>query len=135
MTSTDRTRTSRTTARRAMGGALAAIGIGHFVAPQGFEAIVPDELPAKRALVYGSGVAEIGLGAALALRPSRRVAWAIVALLVAVFPANVNMAVRDIQIPGAPAVPRWAAWARLPLQAVMIWAVLAVTRPTADDAR
>lgn len=119
-------------ARLAMSGALTAIGIAHFVAPKGFEAIIPEELPAKRALVYGSGVAEVALGVALAVRPTRAVGWATVGLLAAVFPANINMAVRNIQVPGAPAVPQWALWARLPMQGAMAWAALAATRPTSD---
>lgn len=56
---------------------------------------------------------------------------ALTGLLLAVFPANVNQAVNQVTIPGLPTPPRWALWARLPLQAVMIWAVLAGTRPPA----
>lgn len=116
-------------ARFGMSAVLTTVGIAHFVAPEGFDAIIPDELPAPRLLTYASGAAEIGLGAALALRPSRRLGWLIVALLVAVFPANVNQAMRGIQLPGAPELPRAAMWARLPFQALLIWAALAATRP------
>ena len=129
-----RTKAPNRAARAAMSGILTTVGVAHFVVPDGFEAIVPEELPARRALVYGSGVAEIGLGIALALKPTRRVGWAVVALLLAVFPANVNMAVREIDIPDAPPVPRWLLWARLPGQLVMVWAALAATRPVPADA-
>lgn len=116
-------------ARLAMGSLLNVVGTTHFVAPAKFDAIVPEELPAPRFWTYASGVAEVGLGSALLLRPSRRVGWLVVALLVAIFPANINQAVRQVDIPGTPSPPRWALWARLPLQAVMIWAALAATRP------
>lgn len=49
----------------------------------------------------------------------------------AVFPANVNQLVNEVEIPGVPTPPRAALWARLPLQGLMIWAVLAGTRPVA----
>ena len=52
-------------------------------------------------------------------------------LLFAVFPANVNQAVNRVEIPGLPTPPRAALWARLPFQALMIWAVLAGTQPAA----
>ncbi len=117
-------------ARAAMSAVLLGIGAMHFRKPEFFDALIPEELPAKRALTYGSGVAEIGLGAALAVKPSRPVGLAIVALLLAVFPANINQAVRNVQPPGLPPVPRWASIARLPLQAVLIWAALAATRDT-----
>lgn len=115
-------------ARAAMSALLVGVGAMHFREPEFFDALIPEELPAKRALTYGSGVAEIGLGAALAVKPSRNVGRAIVALFIAVFPANINQAVRNVQPPGLPPVPRWASIARLPLQGLLIWAALAATR-------
>jgi uncharacterized membrane protein len=98
----------------------------HFVVPRTYESIVPDYLPAHRALVYASGVAEIvgGLGA---INPrTRRVARKLnIATLLAVFPANLHMALhpdRYEQIPGG----RAALLMRLPGQALFIaWAYAA----------
>jgi len=98
-------------------------GIMHFVIPRAYESIVPDYLPAHREIVYVSGVAEIIGGAAVLHPRTRRIAsaWNIATLL-AVFPANIHMAVhpeRYRTIPGG----RRALLARLPLQAVFIaWA-------------
>lgn len=101
-------------------------GAMHFLRPRFFEAIVPPAIEAqKREVVAISGVAELA-GAALVLHPaSRRLGrWWLLALLIAVFPANVHMAVNPEQIKGLDLrkVPRWALWARLPLQPLaMVW--------------
>ena len=96
-------------------------GLLHFVRPDTYEAIMPDELPAQRELVYASGVAEVvgGLGL-LHPRTRRWAGWWLIATLVAVFPANVHMAVRAERYPQFPPA---ALWARLPLQLVFIAAV------------
>ncbi|MEM6326257.1 MAG: hypothetical protein AAF791_03980 [Bacteroidota bacterium] len=96
-------------------------GIAHFVRPEPFEAIVPPALPAKRSLVYLSGVAEVLGGLGLLFRKTRRAAgWGLLALLVAVFPANVYMATAAERF--AHLAPTWALWARLPLQPLlMLW--------------
>jgi uncharacterized membrane protein len=109
-------------AARTFGPFFVFAGIMHFVIPRTYEAIVPDALPAKRALVYASGVAEIAGGFGVMSARTRRAAslWS-VATLVAVFPANVHMALH----PGRYPVPggRAALLARLPLQALAIaWA-------------
>lgn len=98
-------------------------GVMHFVAPKGFERIVPRGLPSPRGLVYVSGVFEILGGLGLMLPFSQRfAAWGLIALFIAVFPANVNMAVNDLPL-GKTRLPRWAHWVRLPLQGVLIaWA-------------
>jgi uncharacterized membrane protein len=121
-------------ARFGMAAAFTGIGALHFVNPEPFDAIVPDAVPAKRFWVYATGVAEVAGGVALAVRPDRKVGWLLTGLLLLVFPANINQAVQGIQLPGAPELPRWAMWARLPMQAVMIWAVLAGTRPVPGPA-
>lgn len=99
-------------------------GILHFVKPGPYAAIVPDQLPAHRAIVYVSGAAEIAGALALLSRDSSRWAgWWLIALLVAVFPANVNMAVNAERFRSIPEV---LLWVRLPLQGVLIawvWAV------------
>lgn len=93
-------------------------GIMHFVKPGAYEAIVPDALPAHREIVYASGVAEIagGLGV-LPERTARWAGWFLIATLVAVFPANVNMALNPERFR---AVPEALLWLRLPLQAALV---------------
>ena len=103
--------------------AMIAIGIAHFVAPAGFVKIVPAWLPYAYALVIVSGAFEIVLGAGLLLPSTRRLAgFGLIALYVAVFPANVTMAMHQIQ-PEHTTLPVWMFWARLPLQLLLIaWA-------------
>jgi len=107
-------------------------GTMHFVLPKRYEAIMPPYLPRHREAVVVSGVAEIA-GGLMVLHPRTRVLAGIwlVALLAAVFPANVHMAVNPEQVRGLDTdrMPRWALWARLPLQPLMmVWAWRA-TRP------
>ena len=112
--------------RRLFGIFFTAAGILHFVKPHWYEAIMPDYLPAHRELVYASGLAEIagGLGT---LHPRTREAasWWSIATLLAVFPANVHMALNPDdfkQVPGGAA----ALYARLPIQALLVaWAYAA----------
>ena len=101
-------------------------GANHFIDPALYVAMMPDALPWPLELVYVSGVFEILGGLGLILPGTRRLAgWGLVALFVAVFPANLNMAVHHLPFGGRP-VPSWALWARLPLQLVFIaWALWA----------
>ena len=105
-----------------LGLALLFVGAGalHFIHPETFERIVPPALPAPRLLVLLSGAAEVAGGLGLLLPATRRAAaWGLLALLVAVFPANVYM----VQLAGALHIPAWVLWARLPLQPLLLWAV------------
>jgi uncharacterized membrane protein len=103
-------------------------GILHFINADLYLKIMPPYIPWHLAMVYISGVAEIAGGVGL-LVPSLRkpAAWGLVALLIAVFPANVYMAVDRIHVTSRP-IPQALLWARLPLQAVMIWLVLFVRK-------
>lgn len=105
--------------------AMTTVGILHFAKPTGFLRIMPPQLPAPLLLVYLSGVFEVlgGIGVLLA-QPIRRIAaLGLVCLYIAVFPANINMALHHIQLTEGGTMPVWAMWARLPLQAVFIaWA-------------
>ena len=102
---------------------MVVAGVMHFVAPAAYARIVPRWLPAPRALVFVSGVFEILGGVGLLPQVSRTwAAWGLIALFLAVFPANVNMAVNRIGF-GRKPPSAWLLWARLPLQAVLIaWA-------------
>lgn len=104
-------------------------GVNHFIAPDPYVAIMPDALPWHLALVYLSGVAEIAGGLGLILPSTRRLAaWGLIAMLVAIFPANVNMAINHLPL-GGKVAPTWLLWARLPLQAVLIAWAWWYTRP------
>src|SRR4051812_34380654 len=111
--------------QKALAGFFAFAGAMHFVIPRSYEAIMPPTLPRAREAVVLSGLAEIVGGAAVLPRRTRRVArWWLLALLFAVFPANIHMAVNPEQVKGLDLkrVPRWALWARLPLQSLaMVW--------------
>ena len=106
------------------------LGAMHFPHPEPFVRIVPDYLRGPLFLVYASGFCEIGLGALLLPERTRRLAgWGLVALYVAVFPANVYMATEGIQLDPESAMPAWVAWARLPFQLVFIAWALWVSAP------
>lgn len=104
-----------------------AAGVNHFINPAFYVAIMPPYLPAPELLVYVSGFFEIVGGLGVLMRRYRSAAgWGLVALLVAVFPANLHMALHPEQFAS---VPAWVLYARLPLQAVFIaWAYWATRR-------
>lgn len=110
--------------------AMIAIGALHFISPAPFERIVPPWLPAARLLVYLSGVAEIALGAGVLFPRTRRLAaFGLVALYIAVFPANVHMALHHVSLSASePPPPAWALYARLPLQLLLIANALWIAR-------
>lgn len=119
---------------RCLFGALfVAAGANHFANPSFYGGIMPSYLPWHVGLVYLSGLAEIGLGLMLCT-PRFRIAaaWGLVALLVAVFPANLHMAFNPELYPR---VPEIGLWLRLPLQAVLIAWALWYTRPAPAGAR
>ena len=98
------------------------VGVAHFTDPQFFVDIVPPYLPNALALVYISGVAEIAGGLGVLPAATRRMAgWGLLALLVAVYPANIHMALNHEDFEGVSAA---AAWGRLPFQflfAAWVW--------------
>lgn len=109
---------------------LAGMGVLHFVAPKPFDAIVPKELPGDpRAYTYASGVAELGVAATLAAPRTRRFGGLLAALLfIAVFPANIQMAVDWVRSSRIPMVAKVGVVLRLPLQIPLILAGLRVYR-------
>jgi uncharacterized membrane protein len=98
----------------------------HFIRPREYRAIMPDYLPAHRELVAASGVAEIAGGLGVLHPRTRRLAgrW-LVATLIAVFPANVHMALHPERYRG---IPRALLYARLPVQGLFIAWALRATR-------
>jgi uncharacterized membrane protein len=98
-----------------------AAGIGHFLSPSLFVKIMPSFVPQALVLpvVHVSGVLEILLGIMLIFPATSSIAaWGLMALLIAVFPANINLALNPGLTPG---FPGWLHWARLPLQPALIW--------------
>jgi uncharacterized membrane protein len=96
-------------------------GANHLRVPGFYLRMMPPGLPWPGALVWVSGLAEMAGGVGL-LVPAMRVpaAWGLIALLVAVYPANIYMALRPERF--VDVVPVWALWARLPLQfAFVAW--------------
>jgi uncharacterized membrane protein len=104
-----------------------ASGVNHFVIPGAYRKIVPPGMGDAALLVTVSGVAEIAGGLAVFPRRTRRPAGlGLIALLAAVFPANLYMARNPERFAR---IPRWALYARLPLQPLaMLWAWRATWR-------
>jgi uncharacterized membrane protein len=117
--------------RTALAAFFGFAGTMHFVIPRSYEAMMPPSVPRHRDAVIVSGVAEI-VGAAAILHPAGRRfgRWWLLGLLLAVFPANIHMAVNPEQVPGLDLkrIPRWALWARLPLQPLAMRWVWRATR-------
>jgi uncharacterized membrane protein len=111
--------------RTILGVLFIVAGSLHFFAPEIYVKIMPPYLPWHLALVYISGAAEV-LGGVGLFVPSLRhaAAWGLVALLIAVMPANIYMATAHLPAPGIMG-QSWAQWLRLPLQLPLIyWAWL-----------
>ena len=112
---------------------LIASGILHLLRPGVYLPMMPPYLPAPLPLVYLSGVFEIAGGVGMLLPWTRR--WAglgVIALLIAIFPANIHIAMNDIPVAGHD-VPLWGHLLWLPLQAVMIWMAWWGTRGRASS--
>jgi len=107
--------------RFVLAAAMVGVGVLHFVSPEPFVRIVPPFLPAPLLLVYVSGFFEILGGLGLLVSKVRLyAAWGLIALYVAVFPANIYMAAQHVQLDPANPMPAWIGYARLPLQALFI---------------
>jgi uncharacterized membrane protein len=113
--------------RLLLGVAFIGAGVNHFVMPGPYEAIVPPSMKSRaRSLVAVSGVAEMAGGLGVLLPWTRRFAGlGLIALLGAVFPANLYMARAPESFRR---IPRWALYARLPLQPLMMWWAWRATR-------
>lgn len=114
--------------RYALAAGMAIAGVAHLVEPAPFIQHIPPWVPAREPLVLLTGLAEIALAAALltAQPHRRRAGLALAAFLLAVFPANVYVAVAGIDVQGQPG--GLYPWLRLPVQAVFVWLALWTTR-------
>ena len=112
-------------ARFFAGPVMIAAGINHFVNPDFYLNIVPEGLPEPEALVYISGAAESFAALGTMFKPTRRPAgWFLIATLVAVYPANIYMAINPEKFSS---IPQWILLARLPLQFLFIYWVWLAT--------
>jgi uncharacterized membrane protein len=111
-------------------------GTNHLVNPDFYVAIIPPELPEPEWLNLAAGLAEIVLGVYV-LEPRVRAlaAWGIIALLFAVFPANLYVALENVGLPdGRPGTGNAVLnWARLPFQALFVAWAFWYTRPDAQE--
>lgn len=109
---------------------MTLMGVLHFLHPAEFAAMVPRWLPSPHALVFVSGLAEVAGGVGLVVAPVQRAAAiGLVLLYIAVFPANINMAVNHISPPGMH-VSSALLWARLPFQLLFIGWAWWLSRPS-----
>jgi uncharacterized membrane protein len=115
-------------------------GIQHFRVPHFYLPMMPPYLPWHAELVFLSGVAEVLCGLGVLLPQTRKLAaWGTIALLVAVFPANIHVAVNDVPVFGATEGPGPIGYVRLPLQLVLIawawWYTRDSSKAQSSDAR
>jgi uncharacterized membrane protein len=121
-------------ARAVLAGFMTLMGVLHFTHAEVFASVVPSYLPAPTLLAYLSGACEIALGLGLCLERTRVLAaWGLIALYIAVFPANLHMALHpDVALPGIPTHMRPSAlglWIRLPFQLVFLYWAHLYTKP------
>ena len=108
-----------------------ASGVLHFVRPLWYQQIVPPQFGHAAELVAISGIAEIAGGIGLLVPRTRRAAGlGLIALLLAVWPANIFMAVEAERF--ARVAPAWALWGRVPLQVVLMWWVERASRSAGE---
>lgn len=107
-------------------------GTGHLTHPEIFTSIVPPQLGHANLLVAISGVAELAGGIGLLIPAKRRAAAiGLIALLIAVWPANIYMAIEAAHF--ASVAPAWVIWLRVPLQLLLIWWVVCAAAPMSKN--
>ena len=113
-----------------MAAFYAFTGVSHLLDPDIFVKAIPPILPFPYAIAVLSGVAELVLAVTLLFVKTRRwAAWGVIALLIAVFPANIHMYLaRETEFPD---IPGWALLLRLPMQFILIGWAYFYTRPSA----
>ena len=120
-------RRAGSSSRRLLAAFFVGSGVNHFVMPRAYQRMVPPSLSDRaEEVVAVSGVAEILGGLAVLPSRTRRLAGpGLIALLAAIFPANLYMARAPERFRK---VPPWALYARLPLQPMMMWWAWRATR-------
>jgi uncharacterized membrane protein len=104
-------------------------GINHLINPESYRKIIPPWIPLQENLIIISGIAEIFFALLLIFPLTRRVtAWCIIAFLVAVFPANIQMMLNYLRENNS---GLWLSMLRLPFQIVLIWWAYSFTKPPA----
>lgn len=116
------------------GALYVAAGLNHFRDPGFYLPMMPPYLPAHLELVYVSGIAEVALGFGILVPRTRRLAaWGLVALLLAVLPANLHIAINDVPLGGAEQGAGIWNWVRVPFQVpLLVWAWW-FTRPRGEE--
>jgi len=110
-------------------GLLGVSGVVHLAKPEVYEPLMPRWVPAHREVILTSGVAELACALGLVLPRTRRAAgWASAALLLGVWPGNLQMALDSNRSPST--AFKVAAWGRMPLQLPLIRAAVAAARST-----
>ncbi len=124
---------ARTVSRWLLTAMFVSIGVLHFVVPRYFEHIMPPFLPYPHELVLVSGFFEIAGGIGVQIPKLRKAAgWGLLALLVAVFPANIYMAVAALPMPDGTPIHPAVSWGRLPFQFLFmgwVWRVAIEDEP------
>jgi uncharacterized membrane protein len=111
----------------ALAGIFATSGVIHLAKPEVYMPIMPEAVPSHREVIYASGVMELMCAAGLLNRRTRSLAgWASAALLLAVYPANIKMAL-DASRSNRTGLKAFA-YGRLPLQFPMIWSAYKAAR-------
>jgi len=109
-------------------------GFNHFINTDFYLDLMPPYIPAHLTMVYVSGFFEVLGGAGVLIPTLRRAAgWGLIALMIAVFPANLHMATQ----PGEyPSIPYWMLVARIPLQLILIaWVEWSTRHPSTLDSK
>lgn len=118
-------------ARLFAGPVMFIAGLNHFLNPHFYLAIMPDFVPFPREFNYAAGIAEMLGAIAVSYPPTRRWgSWFLIATLVAVFPANVHMALSPDRYDH---IPHGVLLARLPLQILFVYLVWLAGRPEPDE--
>jgi len=108
----------RTISTYLIGFVFTLAGVNYFLNPDFYVSIMPTYIPAHLTMVYVSGFFEVLGGAGVLAPTSRRAAaWGLIALMIAVFPANVHMLLYPAEYAS---IPYWAIIARIPLQFILI---------------
>ena len=117
-------RTATARMRVALAAMFTLTGVSHFAATESFLLMVPEFLPLRREAIYLSGVAELAGAAGLLVPQLRRAAGlGLAALLVAVVPANINVALNNVQVDLVPSSPVYQ-WGRILMQPLLVWFVV-----------